>query len=80
MKDFMMVIFAIATIVLGIENYDLRRVIDNIEGGYVQILSRKVNGKPVGDYIKPGSMGIFAMKHKTIVCGELEVTLPAQEP
>jgi hypothetical protein len=80
MKDFMLAILTIAVIVLSLENSDLRRAVESIENGYIELMERKLPGTDshVGDHIKPGSMGIFAMKNKTVVCGELDGAIERQ--
>lgn len=71
-KDIYLVLVTLACILFGLENSELRRAVESIENGYIELMERKLpSGEQVGDHVKPGSMGIFAMHGKTVVCGEL---------
>lgn len=75
MKDFMLVLLTLMVIVFGLENSELRRAVESIENGYIELMERKLPGTDgtIGDHVKPGTMGIFSMRNKTVVCGELAV-------
>ena len=83
-RDIALVLLTLTCTVLGFENYDLRRVVEQIENGYIDLMQREIptaDGvkKPIGDLIKPGSMGIFALKGRTVVCGDLNVTVEPEK-
>lgn len=81
MKDFVLVLLTILVIVLGLENSELRLTIETIENGYIELMERKVPGtdKALGEMIKPGTLGIFGMRNRTVVCGELNATVEKSE-
>lgn len=74
-KDVVMVFMTLWIIVWGLELSELRRAVESIENGYIELMERKLPGTSgtVGDHVKPGTMGIFSMRNKTVVCGELAV-------
>lgn len=81
MKDFWLVILTLIVIVFGLENSELRRAVESIENGYIELMEKKLPGtdSQFGDHVKPGTLGIFAMKNKTVVCGELNGTIKKPE-
>lgn len=81
MKDIYLIIITLACLVLCLENTELRRSVESIENGYIELMERKMPGsdKLLGEYIRPGSMGIFSMRNKTVVCGELMASVERPE-
>lgn len=81
MKDLALILLTLVAIVFGLENSELRRAVESIENGYIELLERKLPGTDgtVGEHIKPGTMGIFSMRNRTVVCGELNVKVERPE-
>lgn len=47
-------------------------------GGFVELMTKKVHGKILADYLDPHSVGTFKIGEKSVACGMLSSPLPSR--
>ncbi len=59
-------------VLIGLENHKLKQTFRKIEEATAQYMSATVQGKPVRDFIKAGSLSLFHLEGQFVLCGQVE--------